>query len=58
MLKSCLVNLLTFKATGQTSLTITELSQPQIQILQALDCEFVVDKKRVKQTLKRIENWL
>lgn len=57
-LKSCLVNLLTFKATGQTSLNITELSQPQIQILQALDCEFVVDKKQVKQTLKRIENWL
>lgn len=57
-LKSCLVNILTFKATGQTSLTITELSQPQIQILHALDCGVVVDKKQVKQTLKRIENWL
>ena len=58
ILKACLVNQLTFKATGQTALSITELSQPQIQILQALDCGVVVDKKQVKQTLRKVENWL
>ena len=58
ILRSCQVNQLTFKASGQTALSITELSQPQFQIIQVLDCGVVVDKKQVKQTLKKIENWL
>jgi transposase len=58
LLKECHINRILFKATNQSKLSITEPSNQQKEVLQAVKCESVIDPKQVKQVLKQIENWL
>ena len=57
-LAKCQVNKLNFKGNHQSKLSITEPSSRQKEILQAIDCEVVVDPKLVKQVLNKVENWM
>ena len=58
LLTKCQVNKLKFKNNNQVKLSITEPSDRQKELLQAIGCESVINPKLVKQVLKKVENWL
>ncbi len=38
-------------------LKVTEPTMAKVQILRALNCETVIDKKYIKKVLKKLKNW-
>ena len=58
ILAKCQINKLEFKGNHQPKLSITEPSSRQKELLKVIGCESVIDKKSVKQVLKKVENWL
>jgi len=57
LLAKCKVNRLSF-GTTKFQLSLTQVSDSQREALQAINCESVVDPKKVNQVLKKAENWL
>jgi len=58
LLAKCQVNRIAFNSINQIKLDITEPSEKQLDILKMLDCEAVVDRKKISKVLKKAENWL
>jgi hypothetical protein len=58
ILAKCQINKLKFTGNHYPKLSITEPSGRQKELLMAIDCESAIDKKSVKQVLKKVENWL
>lgn len=58
LLDQCKINHIAFNQAKQKSLSITEVSHKQREILQALECDTVVEAKQVKEVLKKAENRL
>jgi len=58
ILAKCQVNRLLFKSINQSKLTITEPSEKQLAILKMLGCETVVDRKKIRNVLEKVESWL
>lgn len=54
-LKTCQVSRIEIKGRDMAELKVTEPTEAQVQLLQALDCESVIDKKFIKRVLKKAE---
>lgn len=57
LLDECKVNQLSFGA-SKFHVSVTQVSDLQREALQAIQCESVVDPKKVNPVLKKAENWL
>jgi len=57
-LKTCQVSRIEIKGSNKAELKVTEPTQTQIELLKALNCEKVIDKKFVKKVLKKAEKML
>ncbi|ACV61573.1 hypothetical protein Dtox_0657 [Desulfofarcimen acetoxidans DSM 771] len=58
LLKECLINRLAIQQTNRSWLSITQPSSQLVEILNALKCEVVIDKKRFEPVLKAAERWM
>ena len=53
----CQIDQIMIKSTKQTNLQITEPTLEQIKLLKSLDGYKLIEKKYVKQFLKKVQNW-
>lgn len=58
ILAKCQVNKMEFRETNKSQLTITEPTEVQRNIIKALGCERVIDPKKLKQVLKKMESFM
>jgi len=56
--KKCQVSRIEIKGSNKSKLQITEPTLQQIQLLQALDCETVINSKYVKRVFRKAQNWV
>jgi hypothetical protein len=54
--KKCQVSKIEIKGSNRSELKVTEPTQNQKSLLEALDCENIIEKKYIKKVLSKAKN--